>query len=208
VKNKHPDYWQEACIYLTKNDAVMAQLIANFPHEKLTTRGDAFYSLMRSIVGQQVSVKAADSMWNKLENLVKIITPEEILKKTEEELRSCGLSRQKISYAKNLSEAFVNKQIQPKHFAQMDDEAITKQLTNIKGIGSWTAEMFLIFHLLRPNILPVKDIGLYKAVQKYYPAANITLGKEPWPVADIWQPYRTVATWYLWRALDPVVVSY
>lgn len=220
----------------------MASLIARYRGETLKSRGDAFGSLARSIVGQQISVKAAQSVWDKLEEILftseeqeakqhvllspehakhrliakdsspsqetkNSITPLHVNQTTEEQLRSAGLSRQKITYLKSLAEHFAEGRIQPARFAEMTDEAIIASLCTIKGIGRWTAEMFLIFHLLRPNVLPVQDIGLFKAIQAHYDAAHLTLGK-PWDIAERWQPWRTVATWYLWRSLDPIPVEY
>lgn len=203
----YPDYWQQACEELSKADPVMASIIAAYPGELLSTRGDAFYSLARSIVGQQVSVKAAASMWTKFEALCQKVEPQIVVLHTPEALRECGLSRQKISYLQNLAEHFLSKELEPSVFPEMTDEEIINVLVKVKGIGRWTAEMFLIFHLLRPNLLPVDDIGLLNAVKNNYPHAKIELGK-PWKIADKWQPWRTVATWYLWRSLDPIPVEY
>lgn len=203
-----PLYWQEAKKYLTIKDPMIAELIVSYPHDILLNYHNPFYTLTRAIVGQQISVKAADAIWQRLENLLKIVEPEYYLQVSPENLRQIGLSRQKISYIANIAQAFSDKTLTPDKWDEMEDEAIAKQLMNIKGIGKWTAEMFLIFHLHRPNILPLSDLGLLNAINRYY-GVDKTLSK-----ADIlelskrWEPYCTVATWYLWRSLDPVPVQY
>lgn len=204
-----PNYWNDATAYLSKKCPVMAQLIANYPaHESMTGRGDAFYTLMRSIVGQQISVKAADAVWNKLEARVKPITPQKIARVRETTLRDCGFSGQKVAYAKNLAQYFIEKQIAPNFFNTLSDNEVITELTSIKGIGRWSAEMFLMFHLLRPDVFPVQDIGLIKGLERHY-NKNMKLTKpEILAYGARFSPYRSVATWYLWRSLDPVPVAY
>ncbi len=210
-----PDYWGDACAYLSAQDDVMARIIAS--HDGcLESRGEAFYSLLRSIVGQQISVKAADSVWHKLETVAGELSPTRIIALSEEELRTAGLSRQKITYMKSLAEHFVSGAIDPTHFHEMDDEAVIAVLTDVKGIGRWTAEMFLMFHLLRPNVFSVQDLGLLKAVERHYGIPMVqkpTKEKRAYEgrvlaLAENWSPYKTVASWYLWRSLDPVSVAY
>ena len=201
-----PHYWQEAISFLVRNDTVLAGLIEQYTGEKLMSRGSAFYSLARSIVGQQISVKAADSVWRKVEAVMGEVAPQNILALNDEILRSAGLSRQKILYLREISHFF---SANPKvDWHVKDDEEVIKDLVSIKGIGRWSAEMFLIFHLLRADIFPVKDIGLQKAIEKHYNNS----AKMPLPemerLAEGWRPYRSVATWYLWRSLDPVPVAY
>ncbi|MGB1539614.1 MAG: DNA-3-methyladenine glycosylase family protein, partial [Rickettsiales bacterium] len=194
---------------LSADDPVMAGIIGNYAGEYLSGKGDPFLTLARAIVGQQISVKAADSVWNKLEaGLGGTVATAPILAQTEEEMRAHGLSRQKITYLKDLARYFTEEKPVIAHWQDMSDEELIKSLTSIRGIGRWTAEMFLIFHLMRPDVFPVDDIGLQKAIFNHYfhgekqPLAAIrAFGKQ-------WQPYRSVATWYLWRSLDPVPVEY
>ena len=197
-----PKYWQQAITELSEKDPIMAKIISRYQGEMLQSRGDAFGSLARSIVGQQISVKAAASVWNKMENNLGAIKKDIIFAASDEDLRSCGLSRQKVSYMKNLAGHFIDKSINPATFHVKSDEEIIKELTLIKGIGRWTAEMFLIFHMLRPNIFPLDDIGLQKAIAKHYGR------RKPHVLGRTWQPWCSVATWYLWRSLDPLPVEY
>ncbi len=223
-----PAYWEEAKAHLSGKDPVMAGIIAAYQGEALRGRGDAFYTLARSIVGQQISVKAADAVWGRLEARVGVLGSgfqvsgekkkrgagafrEAMLTLCEEELRSCGLSRSKAIYIRSLAEFFSAHDIGEGHWSAMTDEEVVNHLIQIKGIGRWSAEMFMIFHLLRPDVFPVADIGLQKAVALHYGAAKSAkkssltqmerLGKS-------WKPYRSAATWYLWRSLDPVPVEY
>lgn len=194
----------------------MKGLIARYHGEGLSTRGDAFETLARSIVGQQISVKAADSVWQKLEALAHArkggsMKPKVILGLEEAELRSCGLSRQKIAYLNEISSYFIKNKVNQGYFDRMSDAEVIAGLTTIKGIGKWTAEMFLIFHLMRPDVFPVDDIGLQKAIQRHYSLSDDgdkINKKELVALSDVWRPWRTVVTWYLWRALDPVPVAY
>ena len=203
-----PDYWEEARRHLLLNDKILGKIISQYHGETLTVRGDAFFTLARSIVGQQISVKAADSVWKKFESCLQKIIPQNLLAKSEDELRSCGLSAQKIRYLNGLSQYFIDNNEQIQNWLELSDDEIIAELSKISGIGRWTAEMFLIFHLARPDVLPLADIGLQKAIFRHYndnqkmPLATIfELGKK-------WVPYRSVASWYLWRSLDPVPVAY
>lgn len=203
-----PHFWQEAKEHLSENDKVMAEVIARYRGETLVSRGDAFATLARSITGQQISVKAADSVWRKLENAAKSITPEHILELEEPELRACGFSRQKILYLRNIAEYFAANAKEVASWWEAEDAHIMEELCSIKGIGRWTAEMFLIFYLLKPDVLPLDDIGLQKAIEKHYTNGEKRSKKEYQVIAEPWAPYRSVATWYLWRSLDPVPVEY
>ena len=171
-------------------------------------REDGFFTLLRAIVGQQISVKAADSVWAKLVKLVKPFTPEALLRKRDTSLRTCGLSGQKVLYAKNVARFFVERNIHADYWNSRTDEEIIAELTSIKGIGIWTAEMFLMFHLTRPDVLPLKDLGLLKAIDRQYGAGKPLKPADYLKIAENWRPYRSVATWYLWRSLDPVPVAY
>ncbi|NDF12635.1 MAG: DNA-3-methyladenine glycosylase 2 family protein [Proteobacteria bacterium] len=200
-----PPYWKTATRALAKADPVMKSIIDTYKGEALTTRGDPFYSLTRAIVGQQISVKAAESVWKRVEAELKTVNPKTILKKSDEQLRACGLSRSKVIYLKSLADHFHTKKCDHAFFDAMEDHEIIAELTEIKGIGRWSAEMFLIFCLMRPDVFPVADIGVQKAIQRHYTVKDL---KKLEKHAEQWKPYRTVATWYLWRSLDPVPVGY
>ncbi|MEJ0010162.1 MAG: DNA-3-methyladenine glycosylase 2 family protein [Alphaproteobacteria bacterium] len=160
-----PDYWKKAQRELSRNCPTMKKLIAGYKGERgLSARGDGFYTLLRAIAGQQISVKAADAVWRKLEKSVVPLTPQSLLRKRDASLRKCGFSAQKVLYAKNVAKFFAGNHVDAGYWAARTDEEIIKELTSIKGIGTWTAEMFLIFHLLRPDVLPLKDLGLVKAI--------------------------------------------
>ena len=207
-KLKLPDYWDEACEHLTKNDKVLKKLIIKYEKTGLQSRGNAFETLARSIVGQQISVKAAQSIWNKFENLLIKVEPDAVLKQPIDSLRSCGLSYRKCEYLIDLSQKFQSKIIKPALWSKMSDDEIKNQLIKIKGIGIWTSEMFLIFHLMRPDILPLADLGLIRSISICYFDNQKPDKRQIESLAHKWKPYRTVATWYLWRHLDPIAVEY
>jgi DNA-3-methyladenine glycosylase II len=203
-----PDYWQQACAELAAADPVMAALIARYPDAVLGNRGDPFQTLARAIVGQQISVKAADSVWARLAAYAQTVSPEHIVTLEPEALAACGLSRRKAGYLHDLAGHFVDGRVEPARWVALDDAAVIAGLTDVRGIGRWTAEMFLIFSLRRPDVWPVDDIGLQKAVALHY-----LNDARPTPEAlrrhgERHAPWRTVATWYLWRSLDPQVVQY
>ncbi|MFW0776567.1 MAG: DNA-3-methyladenine glycosylase family protein [Rickettsiales bacterium] len=202
-----PDFWHDAKTHLSKKDKTLKKIIAGYDGEMMVTRGDAFYTLARSIAGQQISVKAADSIWKRIESATNI-TPKAVLSLSHEELRSCGLSNSKVTYMQALAEHFRDNAKQIKHWPEMDDEEIIKELTTVKGIGRWSAEMFLLFHLARPDVFPVGDLGLLKAIYRHYNASQKMPLPEVRKLAEPWKPYRSVATWYLWRSLDPLPVAY
>lgn len=203
-----PSYWEQAKSDLSAADPVLARLISEYHGESLSSRRDAFYTLARAIVGQQVSVKSADAMWARFEALVSPLNPQQTLAATNEAVRSCGFSRQKSLYVKEIARFFIEKSVNDAFFAQKSDDEVMEALISIKGVGKWTAEMFLIFHLQRPDILPIDDIGLQRAVEKHYFREIRQEKSAIMSKAEIWRPWRTVATWYLWRALDPVPVAY
>jgi DNA-3-methyladenine glycosylase II len=203
-----PDYWAVACAHLSKKDRVMKRLIPQFGNACLVSRGDAFVTLVRSIVGQQISVKAAQSVWNKFSALNKKITPAGVLKLKVDDMRAAGLSARKVEYLVDLALNFHGKNVSVKEWQHMDDDAIIDELVAIRGIGRWTAEMFLIFHLMRPNVLPLDDVGLINGISKNYFSGEPVSRSDAREVAQAWQPYSTVATWYIWRSLDPVPVEY
>jgi DNA-3-methyladenine glycosylase II len=203
-----PDYWAEACKHLMKKDRVMKRLIPQFAEASLQSRGDAFVTLARSIVGQQVSVKAAQTVWDRFAKLTKKITPSHVLKLKVDDMRAAGLSARKVEYIVDLALHFDNGALHVKKWSEMTDDAIIEELVAIRGIGRWTAEMFLIFHLMRPNVLPLDDVGLINGISKNYFSGEAVSRSEAREVAAAWAPYCSVATWYIWRSLDPLPVSY
>ena len=203
-----PDYWLEACRHLMKRDRVMKKLIPQHAGVSLQSRGDAFVTLARSIVGQQISVKAAQSVWDRFVLLPKKMVPAQVLKLKVDDMRAAGLSARKVEYLVDLALHFANDQVHVKAWAEMDDEAIIAELVAIRGIGRWTAEMFLIFHLRRPNVLPLDDIGLQNGISRAYFSGEPVSRSEIREVAASWAPFCSVATWYIWRSLDPLPVSY
>ncbi len=209
VQTVKPDYWDTAVAYLIRRDRIMKKLIPKFPNISLVSRGNPFMTLARSIVGQQISVKAAESVWQRLLlECGRRPTPSSIQKAGVEKLRAAGLSGRKAEYILDLSTHFSEKLVHPKKWATMDDESVIAELTAIRGIGRWTAEMFLIFNLQRPDVLPLDDVGLLNAISLHYFSGEPVSRFEAREVAQGWQPWSTVATWYLWRSLDPVPVEY
>ena len=205
---KPPIFWERGKNYLVRKDKKLARLIKSYPKDFLFTKSDPFLTLARSIVGQQISVKAAQSVWDRLEIKIKKVSPLNIKKIHSNSLKSVGLSRQKVKYLKNLSDAFIKNKIKIKLWSKMNDEEIIQDLIQIKGIGRWTAEMFLIFNLCRADIFPLDDIGMIRGLCKIY-NLNYPLNKsEVLKIGNKWKPYRSIATWYLWRSLDPIPVEY
>ncbi len=203
-----PDYWDEAKAELMKRDRILRKLIPQFGDLQLVGRGEPFVTLARSIVGQQISVKAAQSVWERLLGACPKMTPAAVQKLGLEKLASCGLSKRKAEYITDLALHFRDGSVHEKDWSSMDDEAVIAELVQIRGIGRWTAEMFLIFNLLRPNVLPLDDIGLLRGISINYFSGEPVSRSDAREVAANWEPWRTVATWYLWRSLDPVPVEY
>jgi len=203
-----PRYWADACKHLMKKDRVMKRLIPQFGQACLQTRGDAFATLARSVVGQQISVKAAQTVWDRFAKLPEQMTPAQVLLLKVDDMRAAGLSVRKVEYLVDLALHFDNGAVHEAAWSSMDDEAIIDELVAIRGIGRWTAEMFLIFHLMRPNVLPLDDVGLINGISKSYFSGDVVSRSDAREVALAWAPYRTVATWYIWRSLEPVPVAY
>jgi DNA-3-methyladenine glycosylase II len=206
---KPPAYWYRAKRILSKKDPILRKIIKKFNKGFLTTRKDPFFSLCRTIVGQQISTKAADSIWSKFEiKCKKRILPNNVLKLTSRSLRSAGLSHQKITYLKNIAKSFRNKSFNVKDLKKMNDEHAIDYITQLKGLGVWSAQMFLMFNLNRPDIFPTQDIGLIRAISKNYktsyPPSDRFLNK----ISKMHKGYRSVFTWYMWRSIDPVDVEY
>jgi DNA-3-methyladenine glycosylase II len=186
----------------------MRSLIKTYSDVRLISRGSAFETLLRAIVGQQISVKAAQSVWERFEACVEEVSPRVVLKHNPLKLKSCGLSQQKVSYILDLAQHFESGAINPRSFRSLEDVELMNLLCDVRGIGRWTAEMFLIFHLQRPDVWPVQDIGLIRAIEKHYLGGEKASKLEIERAGDRWKPWRTVATWYLWRSLDPFPVEY
>jgi DNA-3-methyladenine glycosylase II len=206
------DFWDDACRHLARRDRVMKKLIPRVGEGRLESRGDAFTTLARSIVGQQISVKAAQAVWDRFVALTAgpshRLLPSAVLGLDAPQIRTAGLSARKVEYLCDLAQHFDSGAVHVAEWQQMDDEAIIEELIAIRGIGRWTAEMFLIFHLLRPNVLPLDDVGLIKGISVNYFSGEPVSRAEAREVGDAWAPYRSVATWYIWRSLDPLPVSY
>jgi DNA-3-methyladenine glycosylase II len=211
-----PRYWDDAAAALGRRDRVLKRLIRSYPDIHLKRRSDAFTTLARAIVGQQISVKAADTIWWRLVAAVSDaprrgfprLDPARIAAIGHLPLRGCGLSQRKAEYLTDLADHFASGRLDPRHWKTLDDEALIAALVDVKGIGRWTAEMFLIFHELRPDVLPVDDIGLQRAIALHYNRGERLSIAAMREMALVWQPYRSVATWYLWRSLDPLPVEY
>lgn len=203
-----PSYWPQALAELSQGDPVMAGLIRRFDALSLVSRGDAFATLARSIVGQQISVKAADAVWARFVSRVEQVAPDPVLAQGLTGLAGSGLSSRKIEYLCDLAAHFASGRLNPDVWDALDDEALIIELTKVRGIGRWTAEMFMIFNQLRPNIFPLDDIGLQRAVFKEYFGGEKQTRKVLAEFGERWQPWRSVATCFLWRSLDPVPVAY
>ena len=199
-----PAYWDEATVHLARRDKVLRKLIRKFPDANIVSRGDAFQTLARAIVGQQISVKAAQSIWGRFADCVGKVTPANVVAKEATALRACGFSNSKVAYVKDLARHFADGEVKPRRWPKMGDEEIIEELVAVKGIGRWTAEMFLMFSLMRPDVLPVDDLGLRRAMERAYNGGKDLTKDEMREIGAPWAPYRSCATWYLWRSLDEV----
>ena len=203
-----PEYWERAKRALRRKDAVMSSIMQRHKGIYLVRRGEPFLTLARAIVGQQISVKAAQSVWDRVVACAGAVTPEGILLKKPTELRACGLSDRKTEYIVDLARRFAEGLVHPYRWDEMSDEEVIADLVQVRGIGRWTAEMFLIFNLLRPDIFPLDDLGLQKGIRVcYFKGRKVSLARMR-KLGESWRPWRSVATWYLWRSLDPVPVEY
>lgn len=209
-----PEYWNDAIRYLSEVDPILCEIIKKNQHQVLISKNNPFNTLIKSIIGQQISVKAAQSIYSRLLEVLKHeISPTEIKEINKENLREIGLSRQKIEYIHNISDYFINN---PKitsnlYFLTASKDEIYNNLIKIKGIGEWTIEMFFIFYVTLPDILPLKDIGLINAIKRAYNLVNLDKETQHQHILNIsnkWKPYRTVATWYLWQMIDDELVEY
>jgi len=203
-----PNYWNKGKVYLSNKDKVLKRIIQKFPNESLKLNPDHYHALLNSIIGQQISVSAANAINNRFFKLHRNITPNTVLRLDRTSLKTCGLSKQKIKYIRNISHFFLKNKDFIKNLDLVDDLEIKEKLILVKGIGNWTAEMFLLFSLGSSNIFPIGDLGFIKAISKEY-KKNIPIDKSYLKrLEKRWSPYSSIATWYLWRSLDPIPVSY
>ena len=198
-----PSYWRRATRELTERDPLLGSLIEQHAALRVGMRGDAFQTLARAIVGQQISVKAAQSVWERLVTAAGAIAPAGLVLMDHATLRSAGLSGRKAEYIQDLARRFHDRSIDPAALPALSDDAIIEQLVNVRGIGRWTADMFLIFNLGRPDVLPVGDLGLQRAMRLHYNRGRALSERRMHAIARTWAPWRSVATWYLWRSLEP-----
>ncbi|KMY86700.1 DNA-3-methyladenine glycosylase II [Candidatus Paraburkholderia calva] len=201
---KRPDYWDRACADLMKRDRIMKKLIPKFGEIHLVNLGDPFSTLARSVAGQQISTKAAQAIWERVKGACPEVHPSHFIRLGHEKLQACGLSKRKAEYILDLAQHFESGALHVDTWVSMDDEAVIAELTQIRGIGRWTAEIFLIFNLSRPNVLPLDDFGLIQAISVNYFSGEPVTRSEAREVAANWEPWRTVATWYMWRSLNPI----
>lgn len=203
-----PPYWREAEAALAARDPVMQRLIANAGRSYPSRQGDAFGTLVRAIVGQQLSLKAAETIWQRFRQICPVCSPQAVLGVDGSRFLACGFSRRKAEYVRDLAVCFQDRIVRPERWETMEDEAVVADLVKVKGIGRWTAEMFLIFNLRRPDVLPLDDAGVIRGISTAYfsgkPAARNAVER----LAENWRPWRTVATWYLWRSLTATPVEY
>ncbi|SAK54315.1 HhH-GPD superfamily base excision DNA repair protein [Caballeronia catudaia] len=199
-----PDYWDRACADLMKRDRILKKLIPKFGEIHLVNLGDPFSTLARSVAGQQISTKAAQAIWERVKNACPEVHPAHFIRLGHDKLQACGLSRRKAEYILDLAQHFESGALHVDAWTSMDDEAVIAELTQIRGIGRWTAEMFLIFNLSRPDVLPLDDLGLIQAISVNYFSGEPVTRSEAREVAANWEPWRTVATWYMWRSLNPI----
>ena len=197
--------WDKAVTDLSKNDHILAKIITDYPKERMEMKNDTLHTLVRSVVGQQISVRAADAIWNRLDEACNnSITENNLLKLSIEDMRKTGLSNTKSNYIMNI----VNANLSELDWEDMNDEEVSNELCKIKGIGPWTADMFLIFRLGRTNILPLGDIGLVNAINLHYNDKEKLSKEKLMKFKEKWSPWCSIATWYMWRSLDPVPVEY
>ena len=207
-RHPQPAYWAEACKHLARKDRVLRRLIPQLGDVALSQRGDAFTTLARSIVGQQVSVASAQRVWDGFAVLPRSMTPANVLKLKVDDMRAAGLSARKVDYLVDLALHFDSGRAHVKDWDAMSDEAVAAELLAIRGIGRWTADMFLIFHLARPNVLPLDDATLIQGISRHYFSGDPVSRSDAREVAEAWKPWCSVASWYIWRSLAPLPVDY
>ena len=202
-----PEWWSSAKLELANKDVLLKSLIEEFEEPRLSSRGDLFATLIKSIVGQQISVIAASAVWSRLFDLVGEVNPESILAKTHEELRQVGLSNRKVEYIVGIAEAWTEG-LGEIDWEQMSDEEVVQELVKLRGVGRWTVQMLLIFALLRQDVFPIDDIGLIRGMEKLYNSGKPLETSELIDISEKWIPYRTMGVWYIWRSIDPEPVEY
>tara|TARA_B100000029_G_scaffold107270_1_gene98213 strand:- start:6044 stop:6673 length:630 start_codon:yes stop_codon:yes gene_type:complete len=202
-----PDWWKTAKQRISIVDHTIAKVIEDREEPSLSSRGDLFATLIKSIVGQQISTKAAATVWGRLYDLLGSVTDESVLARTHEELRSVGLSNRKAEYVTGIAQAWRDG-LQTKDWDSMSDEEVVESLIALRGVGRWTAEMILIFSLLRPDVFPIDDLGVVRGMEKVYNSGEPLSKAELKEIAEVWKPYRTLGSWYMWRAIDPEPVEY
>lgn len=206
LQGDRPEYWDRAKKELSRNDEVLHEIINEFDDLELVSRGDLFYTLIRSVIGQQISVKAASTVWSRFCERVGDIEPKNILSADIEVLRSCGLSQRKAEYVIGISESWSD--YDSLEWKEMCDEEIIQELIKLRGVGKWTAEMILIFTMLRPDVFPIGDIGMIRGIEKSYNSGERMSRDELYAISEKWKPWRTVACCFMWRTVDPEPVEY
>ena len=207
--SKAPIYWNKAKKYLSKKDSKMKKLIKNYSNAHLTTRKNVFFSLCKSIIGQQISVAAANSVFLKFKKKCNgVINPKNVNSLNYYELKKCGLSKQKVKGIKELSKKFLDKSFNPKIISKMNDEEAIEYLSQLRQIGRWSAEMILLFTFNRSNIWPIQDIGLLRAISKNFNKKYLPPKKFVSDLQKRYSPYCSVATWYFWRSIDNETIQY
>ena len=206
LQGDRPEYWDTAKKELSRKDNVLHEIINQFDDLELVSRGDLFYTLIRSVIGQQISVKAASTVWSRFCERIGDIEPDNILSADIEELRSCGLSQRKAEYVTGISESWSD--YDSLEWKEMSDEEIIQELIKLRGVGKWTAEMILIFTMLRPDVFPIGDIGMIRGIEKSYNSGERMSREELYAVSEKWKPWRTVACCFMWRTVDPEPVEY
>jgi len=207
---KKPNYWQESIDFLQNKDEKLAKIIKKYSESALIGSENSLETLIRSVVGQQISVKAAASVWQKMDSLIGKLSADNVLSVNKEKLKSCGLSHQKTQYILNIANHYKIHHIDDEfYWNNREFSNIYDELISIKGIGPWTVEMFGMFYLLEKDIFPIKDLGIIKAINKIYCVDKEALKLDQIiTISDRWKPYRTVACWYLWRSIDNEAVLY
>ena len=203
-----PKYWNKGKLYLSKKDKVLKSIIESYPNDYLSINTNYFHCLLNAIIGQQISVAAASSIKKRFFLLNNNINPNNVLKVNNASLKKIGLSKQKILYIKNISNFFIENKNFIKNIKRYEENIIKEKLISIKGVGEWTVNMFFIFALGKSNILPKKDLGLLKAISLNYKIKLPIKDNDLEKLFKKWTPYNTIATWYLWRSLDPIPVIY
>ena len=206
VLGDRPTYWERAKKELSSNDKILSKIINEYDDLELISRGDIFFTLIRSIIGQQISVKAASTVWSRFTERVGDINPENILSTHFDDLRKCGLSQRKAEYVIGISESW--HEYDKFDWKKMEDQEIIDKLVSLRGVGKWTAEMILIFTLLRPDVFPIGDIGMVRGIEKSYKSGEKISEEELHKISEKWKPWRTVACCYMWRTIDPEPVEY